>query len=200
MNYLENKSAEINSTFDNKIELIETNNYLNVWQIENLLPKGKKAKDYTKEQLLKRIEKIRSKEILNTTNEVNSILNADTFEFLKLNIEWKKSSLYGLNPHATLEVYTNKGIKEYKATATGCGYCKESAVIASVLNQSLELRKLLLTAHEKGLKTYGMRSTYFSSGGVGLSSLQNAFELLGHKLNKIASGKLYDCFNTTKIN
>lgn len=200
MNYLENKITEINTQFDNKISYLDNSDLSNNWQIENLLPKGKKAKDYSKEQLLKRIEKIRNKEILKATNEVNSILNANNFEFLKLDIEWKKSSLYNLNPHATLSIYTDKGIKEHKATATGCGYCKESAVIASVLNQSLELRKLLLNAHEQGLKSYGISTTYFSSGGVGLSSLQNAFELLGHKLNKIASGKLYDCFNTTKIN
>ena len=67
--------------------------------------------------------------------------------------------------------------------------------MADVLNQSLSLRKLILNNDRL---VYGLRDTYFSSGGVGVSTLQNAFDCLGLKLKQTATGKTFDAFAVNK--
>ena len=166
------------------------------WQLKNQLPKGKKVKSFSLEDLkiylLKRIDKNRIKAIDAINKEYNSIENAPDFESLDISIEWKKSSMWGMNPHAELTVYSKNSYARYKATASGCGYCKLSAVMADVFNQSLSLRKLILNNDRL---VYGLRDTYFSSGGVGVSTLQNAFDCLGLKLKQTATGKTFDAFS-----
>ena len=166
------------------------------WQLENQLPKGKKVKSFSLEDLktylLKRIDKNRIKVIDAINKEYDSIENAPDFESLDISIEWKKSSIWGMNPHAELTVYSKNGYARYEATASGCGYCKLSAVMADVFNQSLSLRKLILNNDRL---VYGLRDTYFSSGGVGVSTLQNAFDCLGLKLKQTATGKTFDAFS-----
>ena len=169
------------------------------WQLKNQLPKGKKVKSFSLEDLkaylLKRVDKNRIKAIDAVNKEYDSIENAPDFESLDISIEWKKSSTWGMNPHAELTVYSKNGYARYKATASGCGYCKLSAVMADVLNQSLSLRKLILNNDRL---VYGLRDTYFSSGGVGVSTLQNAFDCLGLKLKQTATGKTFDAFAVNK--
>lgn len=166
------------------------------WQLKNQLPKGKKVKSFSLEELktylLKRVDKNRIKAIDAINKEYDSIENAPDFESLDISIEWKKSSIWGMNPHAELTVYSKNGYARYKATASGCGYCKLSAVMADVFNQSLSLRKLILNNDRL---VYGLRDTHFSSGGVGVSTLQNAFDCLGLKLKQTATGKTFDVFS-----
>ena len=191
------KITQKNEYFDSLILDIKNLESQNLtWQLENQLPKGKKVKSFSLEDLktylLKRIDKNRIKAIDAINKEYDSIENAPDFESLDISIEWKKSSMWGMNPHAELTVYSKNSYARYKATASGCGYCKLSAVMADVFNQSLSLRKLILNNDRL---VYGLRDTYFASGGVGVSTLQNAFDCLGLKLKQTATGKTFDAFS-----
>lgn len=191
------KITQKNEYFDNLILDIKNLESQDLtWQLKDQLPKGKKVKSFSLEDLktylLKRIDKNRIKAIDAINKEYDSIENAPDFESLDISIEWKKSSMWGMNPHAELTVYSKNGYARYKATASGCGYCKLSAVMADVFNQSLSLRKLILNNDRL---VYGLRDTYFASGGVGVSTLQNAFDCLGLKLKQTATGKTFDAFS-----
>ena len=171
------------------------------WQLEELLSKGKKAKDFKdveslKPYLLKRIEKIQAKKLQDKKAYFEAIENAPDFRSLKLTIEWKRSQTWGLNPTATLEVWNEQGFERvYVAKVSGCGYCKESAVMSDVFNQSLSLKKMLLNASNENKTAYGMRGEKFSGGGVGVSSLQNAFSVCGFELKRVASGKSFNAYS-----
>lgn len=186
------KANDYNSFLLNEINLFEPNKHLS-WQLSNLLPKGKKEKDVTKEYLFKRA----SLKLKNDLDKINSkfeaIENVPDFISLKISIDWKRSQTWGLNPTATLQVWTKDGYSSYTAKASGCGYCKESAVIASVLNQCLSLRKLII--NNSNIQSYGISGDHFSTGGVGVSSLQDAFSVLGYELKSVASGKLYNVYS-----
>lgn len=194
------KIAQKNEYFNSLIlDIKNLENQDLTWQIKKQLPKGKKVKSFSLEDLkaylLKRVDKNRIKAIDAINKEYDSIENAPDFESLDISIEWKKSSIWGMNPHAELTVYSKNGYARYKATASGCGYCKLSAVMADVFNQSLSLRKLILNNDRL---IYGLRDTYFSSGGVGVSTLQNAFNCLGLELKQTATGKTFDVFAVNK--
>lgn len=197
------KIAQKNEYFNSLILDIKNleSQYL-TWQLKNQLPKGKKIENFSLEDLkaylLKRVDKNRIKAIDAINKEYDSIENAPDFESLDISIEWKKSATWGMNPHAELTVYSKNGYARYKATASGCGYCKLSAVMADVFNQSLSLRKLILNNDNNDTLVYGLRDTYFSSGGVGVSTLQNAFDCLDLNLKQTATGKTFDVFAVNK--
>ena len=165
------------------------------------MPKGRKANDFKdvesiKSYLLKRIEKLQAKELHDKKAYFEAIQNAPDFKSLKLTIEWKKSQTWGSNPTATLEVWNESGFERvYVAKASCCGYCKESAVMANVFNQSPSIKKLLLNSSNENKTAYGMRGERFSGGGVGVSSLQNAFSVCGFELKRVATGRNFDAYS-----
>jgi hypothetical protein len=65
---------------------------------------------------------------------------------MTISIEWRKSRMWGNNPHAEVStIYQNDGKGEYYApsqvfTCGGCGYDKESTVIASAFNAFLKYK------------------------------------------------------------
>jgi len=80
-------------------------------------------------------------------------------ESLTITIEWKKSRMWGSNPHATGEARTTEGRRLVgTATASGCGYCKRSTVIADLFNQFLrhKLYDSAVLARLAIKKPYGM--------------------------------------------
>lgn len=140
---------------------------------------------------------------------------------LTINIEWKKSRTWGSNPTAYAEVSFHDGTytrsREYKAS--GCGYDKESTVIAEAFNEFLryklyEKRKLKSSIngeavnHPYGVYYYdgkdqkpsesGYISTPRFNGGVGTSCYTNGIAaFIGGKFECIASGKTFDAYRYT---
>lgn len=132
-------------------------------------------------------------------------------EKIELSIEWIRSSTWGYNPHCNARIFTNQGIEEYNGTASGCGYDKASASIASALNQCKLIKKRMYEIKENYIKNhteqkekinctcggcidsekisnhdiFGYGSGYYSlpyfEGGVGVSSLCTVIENLGFK-------------------
>ena len=85
-------------------------------------------------------------------------------------------------------VYSNKVARIYindrktKYNAGGYGYCKESSVIAEMINDLIEVQAY-------NPEVYGNRNGLLSQGGVGVSSLQESLKSIGVKLEQIYSGK-----------
>ena len=86
-------------------------------------------------------------------------------------------------------VYSNKGVariyindRKTKYNASGYGYCKESSVIAEMINDLIEVQAY-------NPEVYGNRNGLLSQGGVGVSSLQESLKSIGVSLEQIYSGK-----------
>jgi hypothetical protein len=115
--------------------------------------------------------------------------------------------MWGMNPHLTAICWHQDGTtSEVFATASGCGYDKESQVIADAFNQLLKYK---LYEIEQGIKDgfytdelpYGiyLRDNYKGfSGGIGTNCYYRIAEALGGKFEKVASGKTYDAFKYTQ--
>lgn len=112
---------------------------------------------------------------------------------ITITIEWKKNRNYGLNPHASAEIITDKrrSTKVYKAS--GCGYDKESTVVADLLNDVKELFTI-----PEGELPYGLtRGDYPFCGGVGMSCYYSIMKVLGGKLEHITGTKTVDVWRIT---
>ena len=163
------------------------------------------------ESIRKREEKKAQKTFDNFLLSLEAIENAPDVDKIKIAVDWKKSSTWGTNPHA--EVSTVDGV--FMGFASGCGYDKLSAAVASALNQSSAILKLLYEAKEKALAEnnndkekafaavgYGSGASCFVrpyfEGGVGVSCYRSIFENLSYTWQDVASGKNYDVFLITK--
>jgi len=114
-----------------------------------------------------------------------------------ITIEWKKSRQWGANPHAYAKVCYADGTQAATKTfkASGCGYCKESTVIADVFNDLLKYKLYALNGSEKLPYGISIRNDYrWFEGGVGVSCYYRISEFLGGKFAKIASGSSFDVF------
>lgn len=120
-----------------------------------------------------------------------------------ISIEWKKSSTWGNCPRAEIKVQymdgTWEGCEGYYAS--GCGYDKESTVVAEACN---DFFKYLLWNREdmdNSKAPYGIRLDYdwspYFEGGVGVSCYSRIFEFLGGEFKRIATGKTYDVYKIT---
>lgn len=139
------------------------------------------------------------KNIEEFNNKCDLINQTKACEYIEITVEWKKSSVWGLNPHAI--VWTNNGYRY--GSASGCGYDKLSSAIASCLNEDYSILKRLYTEYEKILRknkkanphefNYGAGYIYpYFEGGVGYSCFKGIFEKLGAKINKWNETKTSD--------
>jgi hypothetical protein len=123
-----------------------------------------------------------------------------------INIEWIKSRMWGSNPRADATIIYKDGTRRHAGpfTTSGCGYDKESTVIAKVFNDALlyKLFQVKRKAAPYGIYYYkgkqskdGWLPTY--NGGVGTSCYYDIAEFIGGKFEKIASGKTFDAFQYT---
>lgn len=117
---------------------------------------------------------------------------------ITINIEWKKSRTWGNNPRCEAAVHFHDGTFERSPvyTCSGCGYDKESTVIADVFNAYLKYK-----LHKSGMveaeKPYGMRCTAdwkYYEGGVGTSCYYRIAEFIGGTFKNLASGKTFDVY------
>jgi len=141
--------------------------------------------------------------------ELEAVKAQPKLESLTITIEWKKSRMWGTNPHATGEARTIEGTRIVgTAKASGCGYCKTSTVIADLFNQFLR-RKLYDSAVLARLaieKPYGISLTkdknkYLSrfDGGIGEDCYSDISKAIGGTWNRLVNTKSVDVYEYREI-
>jgi hypothetical protein len=154
-----------------------------------------------------KLARAEAKKIAKETARIEAEKNQKPVKEISFSIEWKKSRMWGMNPHLNATCWHQDGTtSEIYATASGCGYDKESQVIADVFNQLLKYK---LYKIEQGIKDgfyteelpYGiyLRENYKGfSGGIGTGCYFKISEAIGGKFEKVASGKTYDAYKYTQ--
>ena len=150
--------------------------------------------------------------------KAEDVAAAQTLTACRISVEWKKSRVWGYNPHATVDAWTvdSNGVTDCTTTtgrASGCGYDKQSAAIAEALNASPVILKVLYNAEERRLKGRESRkqsrrdfigygsgdsSRPYFEGGCGVSVFYKIFENCGYTFEQVASGKTFDAYKITK--
>jgi hypothetical protein len=198
-----------------KVELI--NNLTNTdiknldWRLKELLTAGQKKKQYILNEL-KEVLKIRLKKESDKRNETDlqklQFNDLQSINELTITVEWKKSSMWGMNPAA--ESYINGVGFVSSGSISGCGYDKGCTAVARVLNQVPQFQKLMFELKDKtknvNLKNhdifgygsgYGVLPSF--EGGVGVSCYDRIFNKIGYKFETVSSGKTFDVYKITKI-
>ena len=124
---------------------------------------------------------------------------------ISINVEWAHNQTWGYNPHAT--VYA---MRYTEGTASGCGYDKESAAIASAFNKNNAMLKILYNLKEKKLQEdynanneqacgygAGYGALPYFEGGVGTNCFTWILQVAGYKHSE-NHGKHFDSYNFTK--
>lgn len=103
-------------------------------------------------------------------DKISQQKNQKPVKSITISIEWKKSRTWGNNPHAIAEIRYQDGSFERKAgyTASGCGYDKESTVIAEIFDELLRYKLFNMPESEK---PYGIRISHYTNDlGVNIDS------------------------------
>ena len=147
------------------------------------------------------------------TNEFNDYIREATqkpVKRIKITIDWVRSYTWGNNPHLEAEVYYHDGSYDSMTSkCSGCGYDKESTVIADVFNHFLKYKlwaKPYAELRNGDTSPYGITSGRYEtrlgniiehrgfSGGIGTSCYYAISQFIGGTFKNIASGKKYDVF------
>lgn len=160
----------------------------------------------TKKQfLIARINKELEKNIIKKIDEINLVYSANDLVSVKIQIEWKKSKMWGYNPTCNIVVIDDKDryFNYTSGSIGGCGYDKKSTSVAEALNASPTLRKLFCEKGEN-VTSYGFRhqrdySLPYLEGGVGCECYSRVFAEMGYKFESIAHGDIFDVYNISKI-
>ena len=140
---------------------------------------------------------------------INGEMNQKPIKEMTITIEWHRSPMWGSNPSAEVSVNFHNG--EYvhggPYRASGCGYDKESTVIAEAFNEFLKYKlygklsdeKKYHRNGEKHETPYGvvMDDYRHYSGGIGTSCYYEISKYIGGKFERIASGKSFDVYKYT---
>ena len=149
----------------------------------------------------KACDKMQKIEILEQEKRIallSKIEQSKDIEQIKISVEWKKSYTWGMNPHVELSAYSCDNCYTSTASASGCGYDKESQAVAEALNSIYGIKKLLVEKIDfiKEQKPYGI-TTYniipCFSGGVGMSCFTSFFKEINWNVSEM-HGKTYDCY------
>ncbi len=183
------------------------------WFLQSLLPASKKNSVFNsakelKDYLLKRLDLHTSKKMIEIEKEFEFDENLEVITELTVNVEWKKSSMWGANP--TAEAYVNGVGLVSSGSIGGCGYDKCSTAVARVLNQVPQFKKLMFELKDKpknykrtSREVFGYGSGYGVlpnfEGGVGVSVYDRIFSTIGYKFETISSGKSFDVYRVSKI-
>lgn len=172
---------------------------LKIRQLED----GELSLEKAQEFVFKKLDKEMNKKIESELNSFKEIEESEKFTGCTISIEWKRSSMWGKNPTATLS-----GCGYIKGSSIGgCGYDKESTAVAQVINQCLPLKKLLYNLKENNIevdneKLFGYGSGYrilpYFEGGVGVSCYCSICEAIGFKFVSVAHGNNFDVYEIRK--
>ena len=118
--------------------------------------------------------------------------------YITLEVEWKRSAMWGYNPSVDMrweDANGNWHYMEKAGCASGWGYDKHSTAVAEALNHFKNLRYAVRNRNFKKAP-YGIRKCEYNycffEGGVGMSCYPRIFDWLGYDMKCVANGKTYD--------
>lgn len=209
--------ADIKKTKAYRTELIKavkTSNAkdLEGWQLRDLLTPTTKNKDFGTIKALKNYLGIRwNKQIDKLIAEVPFKLSfhPELLEVkeMTITVEWKKNRTWGSNPTAESFVYGLGHISS--GSIGGCGYDKQSAAVANILNQVPQFKQLLYIQKNRPKNNgksnnniFGYGSGYgvlpYFESGVGVNCYIDIFKAIGYDFKTLSSGKRVDVYQVTK--
>jgi len=175
-------------------------------------------KQTTEQKEANKVARREAKAKANTEARIKDEKEQNPVKSIEISIEWSKSRMWGSNPHATARVHFRDGSFEMREgfTCSGCGYDKESTVIAEIFNTFLKYKlwhfskKRIAggngsTDEKNGNAPYGIyapsKGTVYNSrgfsGGIGTNCYYAISEYIGGKLERVASGKTFDAYTYT---
>lgn len=178
-------------------------NFQNTWRYRELLTERQKTKTKAEQVkiLIAKIKKEYSRNLEKFFTECDQIAAAEPITYLYISVDWVRSSVWGMNPHA--EIRANDGT--FSGSASGCGYDKLSAATAEAFNKSHSVKQLIFDKYEQALRKNkaaalrdvvgygsGYKKPYFE-GGVGFSCHDSIFRNCGATVHEWREGKSWDC-------
>ena len=154
------------------------------------------------EKIARREARKEAKRVKKEQDRVEAEKNQRKVKRMVITIEWKKSKTWGWCPRTTARVeYHEGGYNTGEYYASGCGYCKESTVIASAFNEFLKYKLHEIKKAKQKKAPYGIRfseyggfpSLYFE-GGVGTSCYYPISEFIGGEFKHISNTKTVDVY------
>lgn len=216
-----NLTAAVNAHFDENaakfaanLETITTGEALAGWYYRNrMTPAALRMAQETdpaeplpakvREKMVSRFQRENESDRQKYLHKLERAANAPELRDLTVCVEWAKSRTWGANPTATVTVNDSH---HYETTghASGCGYDKESAAIASAMNANAAVLRILYTHAEKGGKfaysVYTFAGLPYFDGGCGVSCFRNVFEGCGYEWHDLVHRKTFDYYTMTPAN
>jgi hypothetical protein len=131
----------------------------------------------------------------NRARYIEKLNRAEAAEPLKdatIVVDWTRSSTWGWNPTATVTVNGNY-YKQTTATASGCGYDKESTAICGAFNANPSIMRALYEHAEQGGKLPYSVNIYagipYFDGRCGVTCNYSVFEAIGYKFSDVAHSR-----------
>ena len=163
------------------------------------LPSGDKLPEKIIEKITNKRKREINREIEKRFARVHEVEEAEAPAAVSVVVEWRKNRTWGMNPRA--RVAAERGVATY-GSASGCGYDKQSAAIASAFNQNPEILKILYDhAEAGGTFPYGVdvwTGLPSFAGGCGVSCFYEIFEACGYTFREVASGEMFDVYEITR--
>ena len=158
------------------------------------MEKGEALPDCIKAKMCARFHRENEKERAAKLEKLEAAAAYNLPSFASVSVEWKKSAMWGYNPTATV----CGDIRRTEGKASGCGYDKGSAAIASACNVNPEIMRILYEHAEKGgafpysVHTFAGLPSF--DVGCGVSCFGPVFAACGYTWKNVASGRLFDAF------
>jgi len=115
---------------------------------------------------------------------------------IEITINWNKSLTWGYTPRAEYSAVNADGTRITGVfTCSGCGYDKESTVVAKIFNACCS-GMLWRKRNSKKKAPYGIRFGWMPvfEGGVGMSCYYSISAFIGGTLESVAHGKTFDVY------
>lgn len=162
------------------------------------LPPGDKLPEKIIEKITNKRKREINREIEKRFARVHEVEEVEAPASVSVVVEWRKNRTWGENPRARVAA---ERVATY-GSASGCGYDKESAAIASALNQNPETLKILYDHAEAG-ETFPYGVDVWAglpsfAGGCGVSCFYSIFEACGYTFRQVASGEMFDVYEITR--
>lgn len=155
--------------------------------------------DMAAKKMIARDTKSRRKTMFSKLQRIDDASSVDIPEIISVSVEWHRGRYGEMNPTATVRAsgYCTTGC------ATGSGYDKESAAVASAMNKNSAVLRIWYEHAEKRGKfaysmLYGERDPLpHMDGGCGMSAVRDVFRGLGYAMTE-HHGKVFDYYEFTK--